>query len=178
MVMMGYDIILMSHYDNYIIDYYDFKVGAPEKSVFEEIDQWTCRDFPGPGNGRRGTADFFRGFKPANVAKSLKVTEEDFEQFMKDNNKVCLLELPLRTLVALREERYQRQILQLLEKQELCRLRQQKESELQVGSQSVRGSLGGGVEGIVWSPHQEGQQHRYQKTVPQEQPLVQCQYSS
>ncbi|KAK8805445.1 hypothetical protein WA158_002101 [Blastocystis sp. Blastoise] len=86
MVMMGYDVILMSHYDNYIIDYLEYKPGAPDSTVFDEINNWHCREFPGPGRSM-GNADFFQGFKPASAKKNMKYTNEEFEQFMKENGK-------------------------------------------------------------------------------------------
>lgn len=46
--MLGYDTLLGSHYDKYLIDYMDYSSQMPPAKVFE-IPGMTCRDFPGPG---------------------------------------------------------------------------------------------------------------------------------
>lgn len=56
--MMGYDTLLGSHYDKYILDYDDYEVGDIPDKMFDipkDISS-PCGDFPGPGAGKRHSA--------------------------------------------------------------------------------------------------------------------------
>jgi C1A family cysteine protease len=47
--MKGFNSLLGSHYDHYIIDYDVFEAATPDKDVFDVPSNLTCTGFPGPG---------------------------------------------------------------------------------------------------------------------------------
>lgn len=48
--MMGFDSLLGSHYDKYVIDYSQYNKSPIPESTFETPANLTCGDFPGPGD--------------------------------------------------------------------------------------------------------------------------------
>ena len=49
--MVGYNVVLQSHFDEYIYDYISVEYVRPTAEDFSEPEtKWTCIDFPGPGS--------------------------------------------------------------------------------------------------------------------------------
>ena len=77
--MMGYNVVLHSHYDEYIYDYYSVEYERPAPEDFEEPEkQWTCIDFPGPGSVVGDSHKLVSSRFP-------KTTTAEFKEFMKEN---------------------------------------------------------------------------------------------
>ncbi|OQV18628.1 Counting factor associated protein D [Hypsibius exemplaris] len=49
--MKGYDSLIGSHYDKYIVKYIEFSTDKPDASAFDIPEGLTCAGFPGPGAG-------------------------------------------------------------------------------------------------------------------------------
>lgn len=77
---MGYNVVLHSHYDEYIYDYYSVEYEKPDPKDFEEpVKQWTCIDFPGPGSVVGDSHKLISHRFP-------KTTTAEFKAFIKKNN--------------------------------------------------------------------------------------------
>ncbi|XP_052215701.1 digestive cysteine proteinase 1-like isoform X1 [Dreissena polymorpha] len=50
-IMMGFDSLLGSHYDKYVIDYSQYNTAPIPASTFDPPQGMTCGGFPGPGSG-------------------------------------------------------------------------------------------------------------------------------
>lgn len=79
--MIGYNVVLQSHFDEYIYDYISVEYVRPTAEDFSEPEtKWTCIDFPGPGSVVGDSHKFLSTRFP-------RTTASEFKQFVKDNKK-------------------------------------------------------------------------------------------
>lgn len=79
----GFDRLLGSHYDEYIIEYQTFKPSINDSSVFD-VDESSCISFPGPGDTLAMAENpmfEFVGSRAYNAEHQSHKLERDFSEF-------------------------------------------------------------------------------------------------
>jgi len=82
--MLGYDDLFGSHYDEYVINYYSWKTGVADPSVFNPPSE-KCGDFPGPGMSVLDTRGAVGLFEDAQAQE--KAVQEQFAAFKSQHGK-------------------------------------------------------------------------------------------
>ncbi|XP_052777162.1 digestive cysteine proteinase 1-like isoform X2 [Mya arenaria] len=82
--MMGFDSLLGSHFDKYVLDYFQYNKAAIPESVFDPPKNLTCSGFPGPGSSEhRVLSNPMMEY----VSHNDDHVTEMFEQFKKTHSK-------------------------------------------------------------------------------------------
>lgn len=82
--MKGYDNLIGSHYDKYVLHYLEFDQNKPDPTLFDLPSDLDCHGFPGPGSGRIHKVEInpMREFMYLDDSH----IKDAFEQFKEDHN--------------------------------------------------------------------------------------------
>lgn len=85
--MRGYNNLLGSHYDHYIVQYTIWREGLLNEEIFNIDARYKCGDFPGPGDGRSGSRKLLMNPIKAYFDTNRQVYDEHFDEYKNKHNK-------------------------------------------------------------------------------------------